>query len=283
MKRAYLGTGLIGGGLAQAAAGRGDEVIGWNRTIEKARALEAFGVTVAESAADAVHRVSRVHLALTSDPAVNAVLDSVKDHLAEDAIVIDHSTTSPEGTLKRAEAMEAAGIRYLHVPVFMSPEACKAGKGIMMVAGSEELFGQVKAELEQMTGQVRYCGEKKDAAATLKLVGNCLLLAMVGGLADAFAIAKARGVSAPDALGLFEAFDPRFVLKGRGAKMAQGDFDTLWTLTMARKDLGLMKDTAGGDERLAVLPGLGARMDQLIAEGEDGRDVAVLARDSIAE
>jgi len=279
MKRAYLGTGLIGGGLAQAAAGRGDEVIAWNRTLEKAEALEPFGVTVAESAAKAVEGVSRVHLALTSDPAVNAVLESVKDALAKGAIVIDHSTTSPEGTLKRAEAMEAASVRYLHVPVFMSPEACKAATGIMMVAGSKAFYEEVRDELEQMTGQVRYCGEKKDAAATLKLVGNCLLLSMVGGLSDAFAVAKARGVSASDALGLFEAFDPRFVLKGRGSKMAQGDFETLWTLRMARKDLSLMMDTAG--DALAVLPGLGARMDQLIAEGEESKDVAVLARDSI--
>ena len=37
---------------------------------------------------------------------------------------------------------------------------------------------------------------------------------------------------------------------------------------------------AAQDKALAVLPGLGARMDQLIAEGETDRDVGILARDT---
>jgi 3-hydroxyisobutyrate dehydrogenase-like beta-hydroxyacid dehydrogenase len=44
---AFLGTGLLGGALAEAAAKRGDQVTAWNRTLEKARALEEFGVRVA--------------------------------------------------------------------------------------------------------------------------------------------------------------------------------------------------------------------------------------------
>ena len=281
MKRVFLGTGLIGGGLAQAAAQRGDEVVVWNRTRSKAEALTEFGAEVAADAPTAVAGVRHVHLALTSDAAVDAVLESIMDALEEDAVVIDHSTTSPGGTLARAEKMAAAGKRYLHVPVFMSPEACKAAKGIMLVAGPEPLYQEQLSAIEPMTGRVRWCGEKKDAAATLKLVGNCMLLAMVGGLADAFAIASSNGLGSEDVMGLFADWNPGYMLQGRGARMAEGDFETLWTLTMARKDLGLMKDTAGDDAGLAVLPGLGARMDGVIAEGEGERDVAVLARDSL--
>ena len=61
---AYLGTGLLGSGLIEAAAKRGDSVTVWNRTIEKARALEQFGVRVAETPADAVRGAERVHLVL---------------------------------------------------------------------------------------------------------------------------------------------------------------------------------------------------------------------------
>ena len=39
---AFLGTGLLGTGLAEAAAKRGDQITVWNRTAEKARALETF-------------------------------------------------------------------------------------------------------------------------------------------------------------------------------------------------------------------------------------------------
>ena len=282
MKRVYLGTGLIGSGLAEAAARRGDQVVVWNRTRAKAEVLEPLGVSVADSPTAAVAGATRVHLALTSDTAVDAVLEQVRSALAPGAIVLDHSTTSPEGTAARAARMAEAGVGYLHVPVFMSPEACRAAKGIMLVAGPEPLFEEVASELGQMTGRVRFCGEAGDAAATLKLAGNCLLLSMVGGLADALAIADARGVAPTEVMGLFEDWNPGYMLQGRGARMAEGDFETLWTLTMARKDLGLMKETAG-EGGLAVLPGLGRRMDAMIADGEGERDVAVLARDSVGQ
>src|ERR1051326_5532931 len=41
---AFLGTGLLGGALAEATAKRGEQVTVWNRTLEKARGLEQFGV-----------------------------------------------------------------------------------------------------------------------------------------------------------------------------------------------------------------------------------------------
>jgi hypothetical protein len=49
---------------------------------------------------------------------------------------------------------------------------------------------------------------------------------------------------------------------------------------MARKDVGLMLDTAG-ELPMAMRAGLAARMDQLIDEGEGGQDFGVLARDSL--
>ena len=51
-----------------------------------------------------------------------------------------------------------------------------------------------------------------------------------------------------------------------GGNMAQGSFAPSFELAMARKDLGLMLATAGA-RPLAVLPGVAARMDQLIAAG----------------
>uniref|UniRef100_UPI0027BA56E0 NAD(P)-binding domain-containing protein n=1 Tax=Gemmatimonas sp. TaxID=1962908 RepID=UPI0027BA56E0 len=59
---AYLGTGLLGSGFAEAALGRGDSVTVWNRTREKAHALTAFGASVADTPADAVRGATRVHL-----------------------------------------------------------------------------------------------------------------------------------------------------------------------------------------------------------------------------
>ena len=68
---------------------------------------------------------------------------------------------------------------------------------------------------------------------------------------------------------------------GRGRTMAAGKFDASFELTMARKDIRLMMETAG-DLPLAVLPSLAARMDAVIAEGFGASDFAVIAKDAIA-
>ena len=44
---AFLGTGLLGGAMVEGMLRRGDQVMVWNRTEAKARALEAFGAKVA--------------------------------------------------------------------------------------------------------------------------------------------------------------------------------------------------------------------------------------------
>jgi 3-hydroxyisobutyrate dehydrogenase-like beta-hydroxyacid dehydrogenase len=96
-----------------------------------------------------------------------------------------------------------------------------------------------------------------------------------------YSIAKGTDITPTDALKLLEFFNPGNILQGRGRTMAAGKFDASFELTMARKDIRLMMETAG-DLPLAVLPSLAARMDAVIAEGFGARDFAVIAKDAIA-
>ena len=111
---AFLGTGLLGAALAEAAARRGDTVAAWNRTPEKALALVPFGVTAAAAPAEAVQGATRVHLVLKDDAVVDDVIEAARPLLASDAVVLDHTTTLPELTAARAARLAAHGIAYLH-------------------------------------------------------------------------------------------------------------------------------------------------------------------------
>src|SRR6185369_12437277 len=51
---AFLGTGLLGSGFVRALRGRGEAVNVWNRTAEKAKALEAHGAKAFGDPAEAV-------------------------------------------------------------------------------------------------------------------------------------------------------------------------------------------------------------------------------------
>src|SRR3954466_301289 len=106
---AFLGTGLLGGALAEAAAKRGDPIVAWNRTPDKARALEQFGVRAAATPADAVRGASRVHLILKDDAVVEEVIAAAKPGLDAKTIIVDHTTTQPKLTAERAKRLNADG------------------------------------------------------------------------------------------------------------------------------------------------------------------------------
>ena len=277
---AFLGTGLLGAALAEAAAKRGDTVSAWNRSPDKAAALAQFGVRAAPSPAEAVRDALRVHLVLKDDAVVDDVLAAARPGLSADALVIDHSTTLPELTAERAARLAAQGLQYLHCPVFMGPAAARNAQGSMLAAGPAALFEGVKADLARMTGRLEYLGQRADLAAVHKLFGNAMIIGMAAMLADVFTIAQASSVPAEDAVRLLGLIDLNAIVAGRGLNMAKGNFSPSFELTMARKDVRLMLETTGV-RPMAALPAVAARMDQLIAAGHGARDSSVLGIDAL--
>jgi 3-hydroxyisobutyrate dehydrogenase len=273
---------LLGGAFAEAAAKRGDTVIAWNRSADKVQALAPFGVKAAATPADAVRGASRVHLILKDDAVVNEVIAAAQPGLAPNAILIDHTTTLPVLTAERAKRLAAQGIQYLHCPVFMGPPAARSAQGSMMVAGSKALFDTVKADLAVMTGRLEYMGERADLAAVNKLFGNAMIIGVSAMMADILTMAQASGVDAQDAIKLLGLLDLNAMVAGRGVNMAKGNFAATFELTMARKDVRLMLETAG-DRPLAALPAIAARMDQLIAAGQGAKDASVLGIDAVGQ
>lgn len=274
---ALLGTGLLGSGMVRRFLHHGARVTVWNRTADKARALEKYGASAAASAAEAVAQADRIHIVLSEDRVVDSVLEQIAPALESGAIVIDHSTTLPHPTKDRAQHMRAKGIRFLHAPVFMSPQMAENGVGLILVSGPQKEFDAVRAELEGMTGEVWYLGERPDLAANYKLYGNCMLFAISGGVSDVIAMARANGVDAVEAFTLFSKFQPATIIAARGPKMARGETTPpMFTIEMARKDVRLMTEAADG-QPLVVLPGIAKRMDELIASGGADLDITAIA------
>ena len=276
---AFLGTGLLGSGMVECLLRRGNDVTVWNRTEAKARALEAFGATVARTPEEAVAGVERVHMALSDDAAVDAMVDRIAQ-AAAGAILVDHTTTSPAGTKERLQRTGRGGVKFVHAPVFMSPQMCRDATGLMLVSGPQGIFDTIRPGLEQMTGEVWYFGERGDLAAAYKIFGNSMIFTITAGIADVLAMAKHVGIAPADAAALFGKFRIGGIIPMRAEKMAQGDLSATFELTMARKDIRLMIEAAGG-EPLTVLPAIAARMDEAIAAGHGKDDMGAIALSSV--
>jgi len=185
---AFIGMGLLGSNFVKAMLKKGAEVHVWNRTPEKAKALESFGAKAFEHVADAVKGATSIHLTLKDDAAVNDVLEQAKAGFEPGVMIIDHSTTSAHGAAERTELWKKRGFTYLHAPVFMGPQNALESTGTMLVSGDAEIISSVEPELAKMTGKVLHFGDKNNTAAGMKLIGNLFLIAMTAGVADSLAL-----------------------------------------------------------------------------------------------
>jgi 3-hydroxyisobutyrate dehydrogenase-like beta-hydroxyacid dehydrogenase len=274
---AILGAGLLGAGMVQNLRDRGQAVRVWNRSREKLLPLAATGATLADSPAAAVEGADRVHLVLTADDAVDAVVADLRPGLAAGVPVLDHSTNLPARVATRYMALRAGGIRYLHCPVFMAPANARAGTGLMLAAGPAGEVAALEPALLTMTGKLWHVGERPDLAAVYKLLGNNVLIGISGVLGDTLRIGAAEGLDAAAVGALFEHFNPAGMLPFATQRIARaGTGPASFALEMARKDVSLMLQTAGPDT--IVLPAIAAAMDRAIAAGQGGADYAVYAR-----
>lgn len=280
---AFLGMGLLGSSFVRALRKRGEGVHVWNRSPPRAQALAPTGAVVFPDAAAAVRGAARVHLTLSDDAAVDAVLEAAAPGLGEGALVIDHTTTAASTVVTRMDRWRSRGVTYVHAPVFMGPANALDGTGLMLLSGDRALVERVRPMVAPMTGKLVDLGLRPDAAASFKLLGNLFLMFLTSGLADMLSLAKALGVPPADAVTLFEHFNPGATIGARAKRMLDGNFaEPSWELSMARKDARIMLDEAQAKgTALAVLPAIAARMDVLIAEGHGGDDWTVMAKDAV--
>lgn len=276
---AVLGTGLLGSAMAENLLARGHRLRVWNRTRDRLEPLVGRGAAAADDPAAAVRGADRVHVVLSEDAAVDAVLAEARPGLREGVPVIDHSTTQPAATAARFAQQRRAGVRFVHAPVFMSPQNARDATGLMLLAAPARDAEALAAPLGEMTGKVWHVGERPDLAAFHKLAGNGLILALCGVLGDLLAMGRGAGLAPQEVLSLFEVFRPGAAISAFGQRVAAaGEEPPGFQLAMARKDVRLMLETAGAAE-LAVLPAVAAAMDRALAEGRGGQDFAVFARD----
>ena len=97
MKTGFIGLGAMGRGMARNLHEAGLLEAVWNRTASTAaKFAEEVPVTVAADVADLAGRCEAVVLCVSADEDVLWVVETLKDGLQPDTLVIDCSTVSAE-------------------------------------------------------------------------------------------------------------------------------------------------------------------------------------------
>jgi 3-hydroxyisobutyrate dehydrogenase len=280
MKIVFFGTGLMGSGFVRRLCATGHEVNVWNRSAAKARALEAHGARAFADPEAALAGAGRIHVSLSDDASVDAVLDPIAAAIPKATWIVDHTTTAVTPTAERVARWNQRGNTFVHAPVFMAPANALEGTGLMLVSGEKSRHDALLPELQKMTGNVLYLGEAPERAAAFKLFGNLTLIGILGVLGDVNRLAHAVGIPTSEAFSLFKHFNPGQMLPARAARIESGDVTSpSFEVSMARKDVRLMIEEAKrGGVDLFVMPGVAAMFDAAIARGEGALDAAAAAR-----
>jgi len=120
---------------------------------------------------------------------------SVLEGLRRGSVVIDCSTAIPSSTLRMAQAVEAAGSRFLDAPMTRTPKEAAEGRLNLLVGGDAALLEECRPLLQCFAENITHVGAV-GAGHGMKLLHNYVSLGMVALLAEAAACAGRSGVAA---------------------------------------------------------------------------------------
>src|SRR5215217_9381338 len=143
----FAGLGAMGAGIAQRLMDAGYDVVGWNRTKEKAQPLLDAGMGWADTPRELAASVEVVFTMLTNTAAIEAIAggeDGVLAGLRPGAVWADISTIAPDASVGLSERVHDAGAWFLDCPVSGSPATLAAGEMSVMVGGDRAAFEHVE-------------------------------------------------------------------------------------------------------------------------------------------
>jgi 3-hydroxyisobutyrate dehydrogenase-like beta-hydroxyacid dehydrogenase len=193
-----VGIGLMGHGIASNIVKHGHTLAvlehPGNQPLD---ALKAAGATSFQSAAALAARSDVVILVLTGSPQVEAVLTGpggVLEGLRPGTLVIDCSTAIPSSTVRMAQAVQAAGGRFLDTPMTRTPKEAAEGRLNLLVGGDAALLDECRPLLQCFAENISHAGPV-GAGHSMKLLHNYVSLGTVALLSEAAACAARNGVA----------------------------------------------------------------------------------------
>ena len=192
----FAGLGAMGAGIAERLMDAGYEVVGWNRTREKAEPLVAAGMGWADTPRELAASVDVLFTMLTNTAAIEATAggeDGVLAGLREGKVWADISTIAPDASVALSERVRETGAFFLDCPVSGSPATLAAGQMSVMVGGDRAAFERIEPLLHAIGPKVTYIGPNGQAILT-KVAINLALVVSVTAFAEGVALVEKAGV-----------------------------------------------------------------------------------------
>jgi 3-hydroxyisobutyrate dehydrogenase len=249
MKIGMAGMGRMGAAMAGRLAGLGHAIMVWNRTPDKALALEPLGIKVAAAPSELAARADIVITMLTDAAALQPVYDGLLSGDAAGKLFIEMSTVRPETHKALARRVRAKGAAYIECPVGGSVGPAKEGKLFGFVGGDAPDVERARPILEQLCRRVEHVGPV-GAGASMKLAINLPLMVYWQVLGEALALCAPLAIHPARLMEIFaDTSGAPNALKVRGNALAavlsgKGSGPTTFDVDSMRKDMRSMLEEA---------------------------------------
>jgi 3-hydroxyisobutyrate dehydrogenase-like beta-hydroxyacid dehydrogenase len=243
-KLGFCGLGQMGTPMAGRLIDVGHDVTVWNRTASKARALVERGAGVASTPAEAAAGTAFVFTMLSTPDVVDEVVfgkAGVAEGLGSGSTLVEMSTIGPEA-VHGLRAKLPPEIDMLDAPVLGSVAQAESGELKVFVGGERPVAVRARSVLEAF-GAVRHLG-RLGAGASMKLVVNSTILALMAALGEALALADSFGLDQDDVLDILADSAIGVSARGKRQRIESGAYPPNFKLSLAAKDGSLVTRAA---------------------------------------
>ena len=243
----FIGLGIMGRGMTNNLLKAGHKVMVWNRTAARMDEFAAAGAQTASSPAELAAHCDVILVCVSDTPDVEEVLfgeNSVSAGIKSGALVVDHSTISPQKTVEMAKQLNTQGVAYLDAPISGGSEGAKNGTLSIMVGGEAVDFERAMPILQAYGKTITHVGAQ-GAGQMAKLVNQILVVVNQLAASEALLFVQAGGLDLAKTIDAVKGGAAgSWMLANRGPQMIVRDFHPGFTIDLQQKDLRLVLEAA---------------------------------------
>jgi 3-hydroxyisobutyrate dehydrogenase len=280
---AFLGLGNMGGPMAANLLGAGHLVRGYDPVPAAASAAAERGVTLFDTAGEAVADADVVITMLPNGDVVKRCYGEVLPAARPGALFIDSSTISVNDAREAHQLAGTHGMQQLDAPVSGGVKGATAGTLAFMVGGEADALERARPVLDPMAGKVIHCGAA-GAGQAAKVCNNMVLAVQQIAIGEAFVLAEKLGLSAQalfdvitGATGNCWAVHTNCPVPGPvPTSPANNDFKPGFAAALMNKDLGLAMDAVASTGSAAPLGSHAAEIYAKFAASHPDKDFSAV-------
>ena len=238
---AFLGLGIMGGGMARRLLANGFQLTVFNRNVERSKSFAAEGAKVANSPREAAAQANFIISMVADDNAARSLWTGENGALAAakpGTVCIECSTVSVNWVRELAAIAAKKQCEFLDAPVTGSKNQAASGELNFLVGGDSATLDKARPVFTAMGKSVSLVGPT-GSGALIKLINNFVCGVQIAALAEALAMIERSGLDRAKALEVLTNGAPGSPLvKAVSARMTTPDFTPNFLLRLMAKDLG---------------------------------------------